>query len=430
MFGTWQLTRVASSPTEASPPARDSRTHSRLGSPSARATAAKRIRSPSVLTVVSITPRSISLFAQRRNWSRALCAPDGDPRRPAIVGRAHTRAVSPSPISLAAIAATRETLAGRIHRTSMLSSATAARVAGAAVGARLADGRLYMKAEHLQKTGSFKPRAALARISSLTSDERRRGAITISAGNAGQAYAWAAREAGVPMTVVMPEGAVASKVAACLEYGADVVLHGAHVGEALAHLEQLRVERDLVLVHPYDDPEVLLGNGSCGLEILEDLPDLDVLVVPVGGGGLIGGVTVAVRETRPRTRVYGVEPIGSDCLHRAIDAGTPVRIQPTSIADGLNGPIAGGLALDVARRYLEGVVLVDDATILGGLRFAIERLKQVLEPAGAAALAAVLSGAIPIRDGDRVAVILSGGNVATDRLGDLLAGAGPLGAPG
>jgi threonine dehydratase len=329
-------------------------------------------------------------------------------------------------ISLAGIQAVRQTLAGRIHHTPMLSSATAGRVAGMARGVRLADGRLYMKAEHLQKTGSFKPRAALARISSLTPDERRRGAITISAGNAGQAYAWAAGEAGVPMTVVMPEAAVASKVAACLAYGADVVLHGADTSEALAHMEQLRDERGLVLVHPYDDPEVLLGNGSCGLEILEDLPDVDVLVVPVGGGGLIGGVTVAVRESRPRTRVYGVEPAGSDCLRQALDAGVPVPIQPVSVADGLNGPIAGHLASEIAQRYVSDVVVLEDAVILAGIRFAVERLKQVLEPAGAAALAAVLTGAIPLRDGDRVAVILSGGNVAQERLGDLLAGAAPL----
>ena len=331
-----------------------------------------------------------------------------------------------SPISLAAIRATRPTLAGHIHHTPMLSSATAARFAGAAAGVRLGDDRLYLKAEHLQKTGSFKPRAAMARIASLTPDERARGAVTISAGNAGQAYAWAAAEAGVPMTVVMPAGAVASKVAACREYGAEVVLHGAHVGEAMAHMEELRAERSLTLVHPYDDPQVLLGNGSCGLEILEDLPDVDVLVLGVGGGGLMGGVTVAVRETRPRTRVYGVEPAGSDCLRQALETGVPVRIQPVSVADGLNGPIAGVLALSVARRYLEDVVLVEDATILAGLRFAAERLKQVLEPAGAAALSAVLTGAIPIKDGERVAVILSGGNVAVERLGELLAGAAPL----
>jgi threonine dehydratase len=334
--------------------------------------------------------------------------------------------VSDRPVTLAGIRETRVKLRGRVHHTPLLSSQTAARIAGAAAGARLGDDRLYLKAEHLQKTGSFKPRAALARISSLSQDERRRGAITISAGNAGQAYAWAGREAGVPVTVVMPAGAVASKGAACLEYGADVVLHGAHVGESLAHLEVLRAERGLTLVHPYDDPEVLLGNGSCGLEVLEDLPDVDVVVVAVGGGGLIGGVTVALKESRPEVRVYGVEPVTSDALRRGIEAGEPVRITPVSVADGLGAPTAGRLAIEIGRRYLEDVVLVDDATILAGLRFAVERLKQVLEPAGATALAAVLSGAIPIRDGDRVCAILSGGNVAIDRLGDLLAGAGPL----
>jgi threonine dehydratase len=332
-------------------------------------------------------------------------------------------------VSLAAIRETRATLGDRIHHTPMLSSATAARVAGHYSGVRLADGRLYLKAEHLQKTGSFKARAALARIASLTPEERSRGAITISAGNAGQAYAWAAREAGVPMTVVMPAGAVESKVAACREYGAEVVLHGVHVGESLVRLGEIREERGLALVHPYDDPEVLLGNGSCGLEILEDLPDVDVVVVAVGGGGLMGGVAVAIRELRHRARVYAVEPTGSDALRRGLAAGEPVPLTPVSVADGLNAPSAGRLALDVARRYVEDVVVVEDAVILSGLRFAIERLKQVVEPAGAAALAAVLTGAVPLRDGDRVAVILSGGNVAPDRLGALLAEAAPLATP-
>jgi threonine dehydratase len=231
------------------------------------------------------------------------------------------------------------------------------------------------------------------------------------------------------MTVVMPEGAVSAKVAACLEYGAEVVLHGKHVGESLEHLERLREERGLVLVHPYDQPEVLLGNGSCGLELVEDLPDVDVVVVAVGGGGLLGGVTVALCESRPGIRVYGVEPEGSDALGQALVADQPVRVSPRSVADGLNAPSAGHLALDIAKRYLAGLVVIDDATILSGLRFAVERTKQVLEPAGAAALAAVLTGAVPLRDGDRVAVILSGGNVATDRLGELLAAAAPL-APG
>ena len=334
--------------------------------------------------------------------------------------------MSSSPITLAGIQATRAALMGRVHHTPVLTSTTAARVVRASSGVQVADGRLYLKAEHLQKTGSFKARAALSRISSLTNDERTAGAITISAGNAGAAYAWAAREAGVPMTVVMPLGAVQAKVDACREYGAEVVLHGTHVGESLEHLEKLREERNLTLVHPYDQPEVLLGNGSCGLEIIEDLPDVDVVVIAVGGGGLLGGVTVALCESRPGVRVYGVEPVGSNALQQALAANEPVRVSPQSVADGLNAPSAGQLALDIAKRYLAGLVVIDDATILAGLRFAVARTKQVLEPAGATALAAVLTGAIPLRDGDRVAVLLSGGNVATDRLGELLTAAAPL----
>jgi threonine dehydratase len=322
---------------------------------------------------------------------------------------------------LDAVRRARAALSGRIHHTPMLSSTTAAERVAAATGIELGDGRLYLKAEHLQKTGSFKPRAALTRIASLTADERRRGAITLSAGNAGQAYAWAGRQAGVPVTVVMPAGAVRSKVDACLGYGAEVVLHGGDVGEALARLEEIREERRLTYVHPYDHPEVVAGNGSLGLEVLEDLPEVDVVVVAVGGGGLVSGVAIAVKESRPAVRVYGVEPEGSDALARAVAAGEPVPLQPRSVADGLGAPIAGRIATQVARRYLDGVVLVDDPTILAGLRFGVERLKQVLEPAGATALAALLAGHVPLRHRDRVLAVLSGGNVEVGRLGELLA---------
>jgi threonine dehydratase len=202
------------------------------------------------------------------------------------------------------------------------------------------------------------------------------------------------------------------------------------VGEALAHLEVLRAERGLTLVHPYDDPEVLIGNGSCGLEILEDLPDVDVVVAGIGGGGLIGGVATAIGELRPSVRIYGVEPVGSEAMTRGLEAGEPVRVLPASVADGLGAPSAGRHALRAVQRYVADVVLIDDPTILAGLRFGVERLKQVLEPAGSAALAAVLTGAVPLRPGDRVCVILSGGNVAVERLGELLAAAAPLQAAG
>jgi threonine dehydratase len=329
-------------------------------------------------------------------------------------------------VGLDEILAARDRIAGRVHRTPMLSSATAARFIAEAGGPRLADARVHLKAEHLQKTGSFKPRGMVNRIAGLTADERARGAITMSAGNAGQAYAWAGREAGVPITVVMAAAANPTKVEACRGYGAEVVLEGAHVGEAFAVLERIREERGLTFVHPFEDPAVIAGHGSVGLEILDDLPDVDVVVVGVGGGGLISGVAAAIKEQRPTVRIYGVEPVGSDAMTRAMAAGSPVTIQPVTVADGLGAPFAGALTLAMCRRYVDGIVLLDDATILGGLRFALERMKQVLEPAGAAALAAVMSGRIPVDDGESVCVVASGGNIDVGRLGELLAAAGPL----
>ena len=228
------------------------------------------------------------------------------------------------------------------------------------------------------------------------------------------------------ITVVMPEGAVRSKVEACLGYGARVILHGAHVGETLAEVERIRDAEGLEFVHPFDDPAVIAGNGSIGLELIDDLPDLDVVVVGVGGGGLISGIAAAIKERRPGIRVYGVEPERSNAMTLALERHEVVRIQPDSVADGLGAPFAGVWTLAMCQRYVDEIVLLDDPTILAGLRFAVERLKQVVEPAGAAALAAVLAGRIPIRDGERVAVVLSGGNVEVGRLGALIEGAGAL----
>ncbi len=329
-------------------------------------------------------------------------------------------------VGLEDILVARERIAERVHRTPLLSSETAARFVAASGGPRLADGRLYLKAEHLQKTGSFKARGMTNRIAALDADQRARGAITMSAGNAGQAYAWAATEAGVPMTVVMAVGANPTKVAACRGYGAEVVLEGQHVGEAFQALERIRAERGLTFVHPFEDPAVIAGHGSVGLEILEDLPDVDVVVVGVGGGGLISGVATALKEQRPAVRVYGVEPVDAAAMSLAFEAGAPVAIQPRTVADGLAAPFAGDRTLAICRRYLDGLVLLDDPTILAGVRFALERTKQALEPAGAAALAAVLFGRIPIADGERVAVVASGGNVDVARLGELLALASPI----
>jgi len=334
-------------------------------------------------------------------------------------------------VTLPAVEAARARIAGRVERTPTLRSTTAARWAEAALRAagsnvRLGDGLLYLKADHLQKTGSFKARGMTNRMLTLDPEARQRGAITVSAGNAGQAYAWAGSSAGVPVTVVMPEAAVRSKVDACLGYGARVVQHGSHLGDLFAEMERLRDAERLTFVHPYDDAAVIAGHGSLGLELLEDVPDVDVVVVAVGGGGLISGVAAAIKGRRPATRVYGVEPDASNAVSLALERGEVVPIEPVSVADGLRAPFAGALTLAMARSLLDGIVLLDDPTILAGVRFGLERLKQVLEPAGAAALAAVLAGRIPIRDGERVAVVLSGGNVEIEQLGDLVGAAAPL----
>jgi threonine dehydratase len=324
------------------------------------------------------------------------------------------------------IRAAAERLSGLVHRTPVLTSTTAAAWTRAATGATMRDERLVLKAEHLQKTGSFKARGMSNRIATLTADARERGVITLSAGNAGQAYAWAGRAVGVPVTVVMPAGAVRSKVDACLGYGARVILHGDHVGDTFAEMERIRDVEGLAFVHPFDDPTVIAGHGTAGLELLEDVPDLDVLVIGVGGGGLISGVAAAVKALRPSIRVIGVEPERSNALSLALERGEVVTIQPQSVADGLGAPFAGAWTLAMARRHVDAVVLLDDATILAGLRFALERLKQVVEPAGAAALAALLAGQVEIRDGERVGVLLSGGNVEVSRIGELVAAAGTL----
>jgi threonine dehydratase len=331
-----------------------------------------------------------------------------------------------SPVDLAAILAAREVIAGRVHRTPLLSSTAAASVLARAAGIRVADDRIYLKAEHLQKTGSFKPRGMTARVAALTADERRRGIITVSAGNAAQGYAYAGAALGVPVTVVMPAAANPAKAAAAAGYGARVVLEGDHIGAIWAVMERIRDEEGLVFCHPFDDPHVVAGYGSIGLEILEDLPDVDVVVTGIGGGGLISGVAAALKELRPAVRVFGVEPETSDAVSQALAAGHPVQVRPASVADGLGAPAAGAYTLTVIEHYVDGVVLIDDPTILAGVRFALERTKQAIEPAGAAALAAVLFGQIPIRDGDRVAVVLSGGNVDVSRLGDLIGQAAAL----
>jgi len=341
-------------------------------------------------------------------------------------------------LPLASILAAEERIHGRVAHTPLLHSRTAARWVEERQGIHLGGAgypdrpggdaspgahaaRIFLKAEHLQVTGSFKARGAVNRVLTMTAEERARGIVTMSAGNHAGAVAYAAAAAGIPVTVVMPVGASRLKAEAATGYGATVELYGTHVGETHQRLQELVQERGSVYVPPFDDPDVIAGQGTTGLEILADLPQVDVVVAGVGGGGLLSGVAAAIRQSKPSVRIYGVEPRGSDALKRGLAAGVPVTIRPESIADGLGAPFAGPWTIDLCRRYAADVVLVDDAVIARAMRFILERMKQVVEPAGAAALGAVLAGAIPLHDGDVVCVIASGGNVDLDRLPGLLA---------
>jgi len=295
-----------------------------------------------------------------------------------------------------------EVIRGRLHRTPLLSCRTLGPHA-------------FLKAELLQRTGSFKPRGVLTKLASLTEAEKARGVIAISAGNHAQAVAWGAAEEGLDALFVMWRGASEAKIAATRGYGAEVDLEASDPREAFERLDVLLAETGRTLVHPFDDPLTIAGQGTVGLEILEDLPDVEVIVVPVGGGGLISGVAVAVAES---ARVIGVEPEGSTALHSALAAGERVEVTPASIADGLSAPHAGRNALAIAQELVEEVVLVSEREIEEGFRFLYERAKLACEPAGAAAVAAVLAGKV---EAGRVACIVSGGNVAAKTAAGILA---------
>jgi threonine dehydratase len=293
----------------------------------------------------------------------------------------------------------REVVERHLSRTPMLSSRT--------LGAR-------MKCELFQRTGSFKPRGALNKLASLTDDERRRGVIAISAGNHAQAVAFAAAEYGADALVVMWRGASEQKIAATRGYGARVDLEASDPAGAFERLQALIDETGRTLVHPFDDPLVLAGAGTVGLEIEEDAPDADAVLVAVGGGGLIGGITAALGAHGP-IRIVAVEPETSKALHAGIEAGEPVAVSTGSIADGLNAPFAGRLPIELTRD-LERVLVTEDE-IEEAFCFLYQRAKLAVEPAGAAAAAALLAGKV---QAERPVVVVSGGNVAAQTASGIL----------
>ena len=306
----------------------------------------------------------------------------------------------------------RGVIRGKVHRTPLLSTES--------LGARCGV-RLHVKCENLQKTGSYKPRGGVNRIAQLSADEKRRGVIVMSAGNLAQGVAYAARQAGVRCWVSMLSTAAAAKIDAVRGYGAEVVLHP-DPATWFEGVEALRTQKGAILIDAWADAGLITGYGSIGAEILEDLPDVEVVVVPVGGGTLISGIAAAIKLHRPEVRVVGVECLPGRLVHDSVGAGKPqwTKRGPT-LADGLASPTTSQLVVDTVGRYVDDLVAVSEDEIREAMRGLLQRAKLLVEGAGAAAVAALLAGRIERDSGRRVAAVLSGGNVDFSRLRDVLA---------
>jgi threonine dehydratase len=271
-------------------------------------------------------------------------------------------------------------------------------------------GEVFVKCENLQRTGSFKIRGAYNRISRLDEDERRAGVVTASAGNHAQGVALAASLSGIPATVYMPESAAIPKIEATKRYGAEVVLTGKDIGDALAECSACAERDGKVLVHPFNHPHIIAGQGTIGAEIVEQLPEVQTVVVPVGGGGLISGIASAIKALRPGTQVIGVQATGAAAFPPSLDKGVPVTLEHLStIADGIAANAPGELTLTHVQALVDDIVCVSDDAIAEALVFAAERMKLVLEPAGAAGVAATLGNPRILEP--PVLVLLSGGNI-------------------
>lgn len=318
------------------------------------------------------------------------------------------------PVSLDDVRAARARIAGHVHRTPVLTSRQLDRRAGCTV---------YCKCETFQRIGAFKARGAFSRMTLLTEDERRRGVVAYSSGNHAQAVALAASELGLRATIVMPADAPAAKLAATRGYGARVVTYDRATGDREAIARQVMEQEGSVMVPPFDDNAIIAGQGTLALELLEDVPDLDVLVSPCSGGGLLSGIAVAGRGTRPGLRLYGVEPEAGDDVKRSLAAGHPIAIPvPQTIADALQTTRPADRTFAIIQALTEGILTVSDLELRRAMAFAASRMKLVVEPGGAAALAAVLHAHVPDVAGRRVGVVLSGGNVDPARFGALIEG--------
>jgi threonine dehydratase len=325
--------------------------------------------------------------------------------------------VTALPVSLDDVRAAAARIAGHVHVTPVFTSRTADALAGA---------RLYFKAETFQRVGAFKARGAFSRLTLLSEAERRNGVVAFSSGNHAQAVALAARDLGVPATIVMPDDAPALKLAATRGYGAEVVLYDRRREDREAIARRLVEERGVTLVPPFDDEAVIAGQGTAVLELLGEVPGLDVVVTPCGGAGLLAGSAVAAAGLVPGIRVFGVEPEAGDDVALSLREGRRIAIQvPETIADSLQTTRVGERNFAILQALVEGVVTVSDLELRRAMAFLFSRMKLVVEPGGAAAAAALLAGNVPAVAGRRVGVVLSGGNVDPARFAELVTGIAP-----
>ena len=311
------------------------------------------------------------------------------------------RTVGVLAVALADVKAARERIAKEVIRTPLVFSEAASRRAG---------GLVHLKLENLQRTGSFKVRGALSKVTSLTPEERQRGLVCASSGNHGLGVAYASSRLGVRCVVVLPQNANPHKMSLVKELGAEVVCHGETSDVCQQKADEISQEKGHSLLHPFADPTLIAGQGTVGLEVLEDLPEVEEVYVPVGGGGLISGIAVAIREQRPKTRIWGVQPQHANSMWAALRQGKVVALEEVrTIADGLAARITNRLNFALVRRYVEDVILVSDQAILDSMWFLLEHAKVLVEPSGAASFAGLIANA---KGAGAAVAVMSGGNVS------------------
>jgi threonine dehydratase len=317
-----------------------------------------------------------------------------------------------SAIGIEDVRAAAARLKGRIHRTPVITSRSFDDACGFTV---------FFKCENLQRAGAFKIRGALNKLLTLTAEERARGVVGFSSGNHAQGVALAARLTGASAIILMPTDAPALKVAATKGYGAEVVYYDRQTEDREARAKDLVAKTGRVLVPPYDDPAIMAGQGTAALELLEDVPDLDALLTPVGGGGLMAGCSTVAKALRPAMQIYGVEADTANDTYLSFKKGERVTIAPPpTIADGIRNLSPGALTFPINKQNLAGVLLVSDKEISEAVRFLLLRCKILVEPTGAVPAAAVLTGKLPMPRGSRVGVVLSGGNIDPALLAEIL----------